>query len=142
MRAALCARLLTQSVPPTHRSASELPNPEVTLELKGYPAYVTPVLEHTLAPRWDASVRHDFSRVDPADASLTVRLRDARRGFLKSEARLLGEATIHCCNIKGENPVYVWVPLAKPRRRRGDKVVPGMTDEELSELQVDGVCEG
>ncbi len=32
-------------------SASELPKPEVSLELKGYPAYTTPVLEHTLQPR-------------------------------------------------------------------------------------------
>lgn len=33
-------------------SASELPKPEVSLELKGYPLYTTPVLEHTLQPRW------------------------------------------------------------------------------------------
>ena len=32
-------------------SASELPKPEVSLELKGYPVYTTPVLEHTLQPR-------------------------------------------------------------------------------------------
>lgn len=32
-------------------SASELPKPEVSLELKGYPPYTTPVLQHTLQPR-------------------------------------------------------------------------------------------
>lgn len=38
--------------------------------------------------------------VDPAEAALTVCLRDARGGFLRSNTRLLGEATIHCSHIK------------------------------------------
>ncbi len=32
-------------------SASELPNPQVTLSLPGYPDFATPVLEHNLTPR-------------------------------------------------------------------------------------------
>lgn len=51
-------------------------------------------------PRWDASVRHAFMNVDPAEAALTVRLHDARGGFLRNNTRLLGEATIHCSHIK------------------------------------------
>ena len=45
-------------------------------------------------------MRHAFMNVDPAEAALTVCLRDARGGFLRSNTRLLGEATIHCSHIK------------------------------------------
>ncbi len=45
-------------------------------------------------------MRHAFMNVDPAEAALTVRLHDARGGFLRSNTRLLGEATIHCSHIK------------------------------------------
>ena len=38
-----------------------------------------------------------------------------------------------CALLQGDNPVYVWVPLVKPRRRRGK--AGGAMDEELSELQ-------
>lgn len=53
----------------------------------------------------------------------------------------------HSCNEpphppkQGENPAYVWVPLGKPARRRG-KVVQGVADEELSELQVGWLSRG
>ena len=40
-----------------------------------------------------------------------------------------------CLLPQGDNPVYVWAPLGKPRRRR-DKAGPG--EEEMSELQVGG----
>lgn len=33
-------------------SASELPSPVVTLDLKEYPPYCTPMIEHNLQPRW------------------------------------------------------------------------------------------
>lgn len=45
-------------------------------------------------------MRHAFMNVDPAEAALTVRLHDARGGFLRNNTRLLGEATIHCSHIK------------------------------------------
>ena len=44
-------------------------------------------------------MRHTWARVDPGDSALTVRVSDARSGFLR-EARLLGEATIHCSHVK------------------------------------------
>jgi hypothetical protein len=70
--------------------------------------------------------------VDPAQAALTVRLLDSRGGF-RRDTRLLGQASLHCSHVKGEDPAYVWVPLGKPRRRR-DKAAPG--EDEVSELQV------
>ena len=36
--------------------------------------------------------------------------------------------------LQGENPVYLWVPLAKPKRRREK----GIVDDEVSDLQVGG----
>jgi hypothetical protein len=72
--------------------------------------------------------------VDPAQAALTVRLLDSRGGF-RRDTRLLGQASLHCSHVKGEDPAYVWVPLGKPRRRR-DKAAPG--EDEVSELQVGG----
>ena len=39
--------------------------------------------------------------------------------------------------LQGENPVYVWVPLTKPKRRREK----GLVEEEVSDLQV-GACLG
>ena len=47
------------------------------------------------------------------------------------------QALPHACPLpclQGENPVYVWVPLAKPKRRREK----GMVEEEVSDLQVSG----
>ena len=83
-------------------------------------------------------MRHTFARVDPAESALTVRLTDVRGGF-RQERRMLGEATIHCSHVKGENPAYIWVPLSKGSRRR--RAANGAAaDEELSELQVGGLC--
>lgn len=82
-------------------------------------------------------MRHVFGRVDPAEAALAVRLYDSRGGF-RAEQRLLGQGTIHCAQLKGENPTYVWVPLYKPRRRR-EKGAVGVEDE-VSDMQVGGSC--
>lgn len=43
-------------------SASELPNPQVTLSLRGYPDYSTPVLQHSLTPRCAALLQAVPSR--------------------------------------------------------------------------------
>jgi hypothetical protein len=51
------------------------------------------------------------------------------------------QALPHACPLpclQGENPVYVWVPLTKPKRRREK----GMVEEEVSDLQVGGCMDG
>jgi len=98
-------------------SDNELPNPVVTLEVPGYPPYVTPVRPHTLNPQWPANQRHILRGVDSSRAAITVRLGDRRSGLRQTVAPL-GVGAIHASNIRGENPVYVWVPLHRPGRRR------------------------
>jgi hypothetical protein len=89
--------------------------------------------------RWDADKRLVFHRVDAAEALLTVSLGDQRSG-IRHTLYPLGEASIHCSHIKGDNPVYVWLPLKKPKKRRREEglAVPGATPEDdgHSELQV------
>ena len=182
--------LLTCSppLPPTpalHRlcSANELPSPVVTLELPRYASYSTPVVKHTLQPRWgqpaaaprqrlccrasssrtpvrlcsvphvllrhgspppppprphththhhhppplrslaaplpaclpacrwDGSVRHVFSRVDPAESALAVSLFDQRGGF-RNEQRLLGKVRGGSRARGGPQPR--WAPHTQP----------------------------
>ena len=121
-------------------SASELPSPAVQLRLASQPDrwFTTPALEHTLQPQWDGSKRYVFSRVDPAEAALVVRLCDARGG-LRQSLRPLGEATLHCGHITDGNPVYAWVPLGSARRRRREEA-PDPDRDELYELQVGWVA--
>jgi hypothetical protein len=83
-------------------SANELPNPVVTLSLPDYPPYTTPVIKHTLTPRWPGDHRHSFVGVDPAQSALTVQLGDARwthMGLTRGNYPL-GEAVVHCSHIK------------------------------------------
>lgn len=40
-------------------------------------------------------------------------------------------------HAQGESPTYVWVPLSKPRRRRG-KNLADVVGDEPNELQVGG----
>lgn len=123
-------------------SANELPNPVVTCTLPGHAPMMTPVLSHTLNPRWDADKRLVFQRVDANDAMLTVSLGD-QRGGLRRVLHPIGEARIHCSNIKGENPVYVWLPLRKPRKKRrqhggteADSAGRPLGDDGSNDLQV------
>lgn len=116
-------------------SANELPNPVVTLEVPGYPPYVTPMRSHTLTPRWPANQRHVLRGVAPASAKIIVKLGDQRSGLRQTIAPL-GVGAIHASNIKGENPVYVWVPLKRPGRREAAAAPPPGEADAAPELQV------
>lgn len=116
-------------------SANELPNPVVTLKLQGYPEYTTPVLQHTLNPRWAANQRHIFRDVDQENAAMTVTLHDQRGGMLQ-RAAVLGKGAIHASNVYGENPVYVWVPLGNPRKKAQQESNAAADADAVPELQV------
>lgn len=113
-------------------SASELPNPVVTLTVPGHPPYSTTTLSHTLAPRWPADGRHCFKHVDPSSAAIQIRVWDHRRsGWARGVT--LGQGTIHASHVRGEKPVYVWVPMARPGKGRNSAMptAPGELDNEL-----------
>eukprot|EP00887_Chlorella_sp_A99_P007742 scaffold20.g7742.t1 len=106
-------------------SSQELPEAVVSLSMPRFETYETEAAPPSLRPR-----------VDPAEAALTVRLYDRRGSFLAHAGlHLLGEASIHCSHIKGEDPVYVWVPLTLVKHRRL-AVDRGARLEEVSDLQV------
>ncbi|KAL6785838.1 hypothetical protein ACKKBG_A00370 [Auxenochlorella protothecoides x Auxenochlorella symbiontica] len=116
-------------------AASELPNPGVELAVSSAAAGVeagasTAAIGHSLTPRWEGE-RHAFPRLDPADTRLTVRLLDCHSGLRHNRA-LLGEVTVAAGNVKGEDPVYVWLPLT-PAKSKGP---PGMVGAGVPELQV------
>ena len=112
-------------------SASELPCPAVTLTVPGYPPYCTTAMPHTLTPRWPADQRHIFKGVDPANSEVQVKAWDQRGGVLHRKVTL-GQGMVHASHVRGENPVYVWVPLARPGQ---GGVAPGEIDSG-NELQV------
>lgn len=115
-------------------SASELPNPVVTLTVPGHQPYSTPSIEHTLTPRWAADRRHVFKGIDPGDAAIHIRLSDQRRGLFERGVTL-GTGTIHASNVRGENPMYVWVPLGRGGKS-GRMPADGGVGDTINDLQV------
>lgn len=114
-------------------SDNELPNPVVTIQLQGYPDYSTEVATHTLNPRWPANQRHIFRGVDPTKAELTITIADQRNG-LRRRAIPLGRGVVHASNVKGERPIYIWVPAYPISKKMSG--IETMGEDNIPELQV------
>ncbi len=114
-------------------SASELPNPVVTLTVPGYQSYSTPTIPHTLAPRWLTDGHHCFKGLDPSNAAVQIRVWDQRRSGMTQRGVTLGQGVIHASHVHGDKPVYVWVPMDRPGKGRGSTMptAPGELDSEL-----------
>jgi hypothetical protein len=114
-------------------SASELPNPVVTLTVPGHIPYSTTPMPHTLTPRWPADGRYCFKSVEPSSAAIQVRVWDHRRSGLTQRGVTLGKGIIHASHVRGDKPVYVWVPMARPGKGRNSALptAPGELDNEL-----------
>ena len=86
--------------------ANQLPNPCVELEVPGHPKHRASA-KHTVNPRWDREEPASYKRLS-SDSRVTVRLYD-KKG--RKSLSLLGENTISCSRLKGDKPLYLWLPL-------------------------------
>lgn len=93
--------------------ANQLPNPVVEIAVPGHPPHRENA-KHSLNPRWERDEPASYKRLS-ADSHVTVRVYD-RKG--RNHLSLLGENTISCSRLKGDKPMYVWLPLLPSARSR------------------------
>ena len=118
--------------------ANQLPNPVVEVDVPNHSKH-TAKATHTLSPRWDHEEPASYARLS-SDTNITIRIYDRKS---RSRMTLLGENIISCSRLKGEKPMYIWLPLLPIEKHkrilglgRKDKVPDPDALESMPELQV------
>ena len=97
--------------------ANDLPNPLVEISTPHHDAH-TFWTKHTLNPKFPTTDPAVYDRL-PSDSVLTLKLFDNKGTLTKRRRRvLLGSNTLCCAHFHGEDPLYVWLPMRPPARRR------------------------
>lgn len=119
--------------------ANQLPNPLVEISVPGHPPHSVSA-KHSVNPRWETAEPASYKRLS-SDSRVTVRMYD-RKG--RNHMSLLGENTISCSRLKGDKPMYIWLPLQPSMKSRSmlgfrkRRAMPTLDAdvEEAPELQV------
>lgn len=100
--------------------ANDLPNPLVEISAANKPSHVS-WTKHTLNPKFPNMEPAMYDRL-PNDTIITVKMFD-NKGTLTNRRRrvLLGSSTVCCAHFTGADPLYVWLPMRQPRKRRRNK---------------------
>lgn len=100
--------------------ANDLPNPLVEISATNKPSHVS-WTKHTLNPKFPNMEPAMYDRL-PNDTIITVKMFD-NKGTLTNRRRrvLLGSSSVCCAHFTGADPLYVWLPMREPRKRRRNK---------------------
>ena len=100
--------------------ANDLPNPLVEISAANKPSHVS-WTKHTLNPKFPNMEPAMYDKL-PNDTIITVKMFD-NKGTLTNRRRrvLLGSSTVCCAHFTGADPLYVWLPMRQPRKRRRNK---------------------
>lgn len=100
--------------------ANDLPNPLVEISAANKPSHVS-WTKHTLNPKFPNMEPAMYDRL-PNDTIITVKMFD-NKGSLTNRRRrvLLGSSSVCCAHFTGADPLYVWLPMLQPQKRRRKK---------------------
>lgn len=100
--------------------ANDLPNPLVEISATNKPSHVS-WTKHTLNPKFPNMEPAMYDKL-PNDTIITVKMFD-NKGTLTHRRRrvLLGSSSVCCAHFTGADPLYVWLPMHQPRKRRRNK---------------------
>lgn len=100
--------------------ANDLPNPLVEISAANKPSHVS-WTKHTLNPKFPNMEPAMYDKL-PNDTIITVKMYDNKGSLTHRRRRvLLGSNSVCCTHFTGADPLYVWLPMLQPQKRRRKK---------------------